>query len=182
MDPALVERAARLMPAPQSRSTLSRVLGGPVKLEAEAHFGTPLTEEKTALILSAVRAEAQTQGEGDSNVSGMSWHSIGEGSQTFVTAHTEGEGARVRVTVDRRTALAITTMFGGISLMAVFLFGLIAGEAGLFSVEFGLGLIGAGWFGILATARKLWRSTGLSARNRMTALMDTVSRSMGGPA
>lgn len=181
MDPALVERAARLMAVPQGQTALSRVLGGPVKLEAEAHFDTPLTEEKTALLLSLVRAEVQAQGEGDSNASGMSWHSIGEGSQTFVTAHTEGEGAWVRVTVDRRTALAITTVLGGLSLMAVFLFGLIAGEAGAFSVEFGLGLIGAGWLGILTLARKLWSSTGQTARNRMSALMETISRAMGPP-
>ena len=107
LDPALIERAARLMPVGLTESRLERVLGGPVKHRLDAHFATRLTEERTAHLLSAVRAAVEQQGEGEASSSGMSWNSVGEGSQMFVTAHTEGVGTRVRVMVDRKGALVI---------------------------------------------------------------------------
>ena len=118
LDPVLIERAARLMPVDGGESRLSRVLGGPVKHRRDAHFETRLTEEKTAQLLSAVRAAVEMQGDGDANSSGMSWNSVGAVSQVFVTAHAEGEGTRVRVAVDRGGGLFFTATF---SLMAAIL-------------------------------------------------------------
>ena len=91
LDPVLVERAARLMPVSAGESRLERVLGGPLKYRLDAHFATKLTEERAAHLLSAVRAAVEQQGEGEASSSGMSWNSVGEGSQMFVTAHTEGK-------------------------------------------------------------------------------------------
>ena len=107
LDPVLIERAARLVAVGSSESRLERVLGGPLKHRLDAHFATKLTEERTAHLLSVVRAAVEKQGEGEANLAGMSWNSVGEGSQIFVTAHAEGEGTRVRVTVDRGGSLAI---------------------------------------------------------------------------
>jgi hypothetical protein len=72
-----------------------------MKHRLDARFATRLTEKRTAHMLSVIKAAVVRQGEGESNASGMSWHSVGEGSQAFVTAHAEGDGIRVRVTVDR---------------------------------------------------------------------------------
>lgn len=179
MDPVLIERAARLVPAGTSESGLERVLGGPVKHRLDAHFATKLTEERAAHLLSVVRATAEQQGEGEANASGMSWHSVGEGSQVLVTAHTEGEGTRVRVMVDRRGGLAIigtTSVIGAIFVGIVTLVGLEALDVGSYLV--GWTILGSGLAGSLAVGRAVWASTTRKIRDKMSALMVTVSRAL----
>ena len=130
LDPVLVERAARLIPLDSRVSLPERVLGGPVKYRLDAHFSANLTDHRTAHLLSAVRASAEQQGEGQADSSGMSWRSVGEGSQILVTAHAEGEGTRVRVVADRRGAFAITGTFTLLGALAVAIAVVVAGEIG----------------------------------------------------
>ena len=178
LDPTLIERAARLMPA---GSRLDRLLGGPVRHRLDAHFATKLTEERTAHLLSVVRAAVEMQGEGEANASGMAWNSVAVGSwsQTFVTAHGEGEGTRVRVTVDRRGGLVGTgfvSLAGGLSVA-----GLIVGigvALGVPEVAIGQGVIGGGVAGGLALGRAVWTSTARGIRKKADALMETISRSL----
>ena len=179
LDPVLIERAARLMPVDGGESRLSRVLGGPVKHRRDAHFETRLTEEKTAQLLSAVRAAVEMQGHGDANSSGMSWNSGGEGSQIFVTAHTEGEGTRVRVTVDRARVLigtAFISLIGGLAVAGMT--GVIGVSLGVPEVAVRVGSLVGGVVGSLALGRAVWVSTTRGIRAKVDALMDTVSRSL----
>jgi len=179
MDPVLIERAAILVPADSSESGLERVLGGPVKHRLDAYFATKLTEERAAHLLSAVRAAAEQQGEGDANASGMSWHSVGDGSQVLVNAHTEGEGTRVRVMMDRRGGLAIIGTFsllGALSVGIVTLVGLEALDVGSYVV--GWTIFGSAVAGVLATGRAVWASNTRKIRDHLSTLMVTVSRSL----
>ncbi|MGB5526904.1 MAG: hypothetical protein WBO43_09785 [Gemmatimonadota bacterium] len=179
MDPVLIERAARLMPAGSTQSGLERVLGGPLKHRLDAHFATKLTEEKAAHLLSIVRATAEQQGEGEANASGMSWHSVGEGSQVLVNAHTEGEGTRVRVMIDRRGGLAIIGTFsllGAISVGIVTLVGIEVLDVGSYAV--GWTVFGSAVAGVLATGRAVWASNTRKIRDYVNTLMVTVSRSL----
>ncbi len=179
LDPVLVERAARLMPAGSSDSRLERVLGGPLKHRLDAHFATTLTEERASHLLSAVRAAVERQGEGEANAAGMSWHSVGEGSQILATAHTEGAGTRVRVTVDRSGALVImgvSTVLGSLAVGLVTVIGLEALEFGSFIG--GWSILGGGVAGVLAIGRATWVSTTRRVREQMNVLMDTISRSL----
>ncbi len=178
LDPVLIERAARLVPAGSSESRLDRVLGGPIKHRLDAHFATKLTDGRTEHLLSAVRAAVEMQGEGEANASGMSWNSVGEGSQTFVTAHAEGEGTRVRVTVDRRSGLILTATFSVLGALAVGIIGVVGASAVEQSVVFGATVIGGGVLGSLAVARAAWASTTRGIREKMDTLMDTVTRSL----
>lgn len=179
LDPVLIERAARLMPVGSSESGLDRVLGGPLKHRLDAHFTTKLTEERTAHLLSAIRAAVEKQGEGEANASGMSWNSVGEGSQIFVTAHAEGEGTRVRVTVDRHGGLILTAAFSVSGALAVGIIGVVVGASGVEqSFLFGATVIGGGVAGILALARGAWASTSREIREKVDTLMDTASRSL----
>ncbi len=175
LDPILIERAARLMPAGSSESRLDRVLGGPVKHRLDAHFATKLTDRRTAHLLSAVRAAVEMQGEGEANASGMSWNSVGEVSQVFVTAHAEGGGTRVRVAVDRRGALILTAT---VNLFAAVIGGVVATVLDPESVAVSAAIIGGAVAGSLGLGRAMWASTTRGMREKVDALMDTVSRSL----
>ncbi len=179
LDPVLIARAARLMPVDSGESRLSRLLGGPVRHRRDAEFATKLTEEKTAQLLTAVRAAVEMHGEGDANASGMSWNSVGEGSQIFVTAHTEGEGTRVRVTVDRRGGVLLTGTFSVLGALAFGVVSVVVFEAiQLESIAVGLSVLGGGVAGILALGRTAWASTTRGIRRKVDAVMETVSRSL----
>ena len=104
IDPALIDRAARLIPRHRAESLFERLIGGPIKHRNEAQLPTRLTEARSTHLLSAVRAHVDKQGEGQADAAGMSWYSEPDGSRISVTAHAEGDGTRVRVAVDRRLA------------------------------------------------------------------------------
>ena len=178
LDPSLVERAARLTPGDPTGSPLERLLGGPVKYRLGGHFATSLTDERAARLLDVVRAAAEQQGEGQASSSGISWHSVGEGSQILVSAHAEGGGTRVRIMVDRRAGLMITGTFSVLGSLALGVLVLVAGEALEFRLPLGLALMGGGMASVLALGRAVWTSTSRGIRKRVDALMDTVSRSL----
>lgn len=176
LDPALVERAARLTPDDASGSRLERFLGGPVKYRLGGHFATNLTDERAARLLNVVRAAAEQQGEGEASSSGISWHSVGEGSQILVSAHPEADGTRVRVMVDRGAGLILIGTSTALGSIAVGVLVLVGGEAiELFSLPLGLALMGGGMASVLALGRAVWASTSRRIRERLDALMDTVS-------
>ena len=177
LDPVLIERAARLVPARSSESRLERVLGGPLKYRLDAHFATKLTEKRTAHLLSLVRASVEKQGEAEASSSGMSWNSEIEGSDTFVTAHTEGEGTRVLVSVDRRAALGRHAVLYGLGAFWTFFISASAVSSEPSSWVLAAAVAGGG-VGILALARSRWASRMRGTREKVDALMEAVSRSL----
>jgi hypothetical protein len=178
LDPVMVERAARLMPASAGESRLARVLGGPLKHRLDSYFTTELTTESAAHLLAAVRAAAEQQGEGESSTSGVSWHSVGEGSQILVTALSEGTGTRVRIMVDRSGGLVMTGMFTLLGVLAVGIAGAVG--IGASGIESGLaeGVLFGAVAGVLAVGRAAWASSSRGLRTKMNALMDAVSQSL----
>lgn len=179
LDPDLVERAARLASVRSSESSLERVIGGPVKLRRDARFATGLTEERSALLLSAVRVAVEQAGDGEANASGISWHSVGERSQVLVTAHTEGEGTRVRVLVDRRAELVPTAVFTLLGALSVGMATLISLEAAnVASLALGWSLWVGGVAGSVAVGRAVWASSTRKLREKADNLLEAVSRSL----
>jgi hypothetical protein len=179
LDPLLVERAARLTPVDASESRFDRILGGPVKYRFGGHFETKLTDETAAHLLAVVRAAAEQQGEGEASASGVSWHSVGEGTQLLLSAHAEGEGTRVTIVADRRSSLAIHATFSAMGALAVGIAILVGGEvAEVQSLSLGLAMIGGGAASVFALGRAVWRSTARGVRERALALMETVGRSL----
>ena len=71
IDPALIDRAARLIPRLRAESLFERLIGGPIKHRHEAQLPTRLTEARSTHLLSAVRAHVDKQGEGQADASGM---------------------------------------------------------------------------------------------------------------
>ncbi len=174
IDPALIDRAARLIPRRRAESLFERLIGGPIKHRNEAQLPTRLTEARSTHLLSAVRAHVEKQGEGQADAAGMSWYSEPDGSRISVTAHAEGDGTRVRVAVDRRLAfgtLAFLTQF--VIVMSIWI-----GIGSVDSYLDALALFGIPLVGGLAIARALWASSTRAIQERASALLDTLGQSL----
>lgn len=175
-EPELIERAARQVPVSPDASRVERAIGGPLKHELIAHFDERLTDERAARLLAIVRATVDQQGEGESTTAGLSWNSVGEGSQLFVTAHSEDERTRVRVAVNRRDVLVIT---GTLSLTAgVLMPAVVTSILGVESLAINAAVFAGGFGASLAAARGFWAVTTERLRERTGALMDKLSEAL----
>jgi hypothetical protein len=177
LDPVLIERAARLMPARSSQVRLERMLGTPLAYRLDAHFATKLTERRSAHLLSLVRATVEKHGEGEASSCGMTWASGGERGEMFVSAHSEGEGTGVRVTVDRRRALIAHAVTYGIPAFWTLFIGASAVTSEPSSWVLGAAVAG-GAVGILAFARSRWAARMRRTREKVDTLMDAISESL----
>lgn len=176
-DPALVERAAWLLranaaPAP---SVVERLIGGRVRHGSEARFPIALDEAGAARLLSAVRIAVGRSGDGHSGPTGLTWRSSDDGGAVLsLTALADQEGTSVTVDVDRRGTLVVggsLTLVG--SFLALAFGGTVAGEI-VPGFEAAGGLAAAGV--VLALARSYWASSTRGARERLSRVMDSVSR------
>ena len=182
LDPTLVERAARLLTVSDTASPFERLIGGPLRHDHRIHVPTRLDEHTAARLLSAVRIIAGQTGRenaGHSSALGMTWHDGGEVETLSVSARAEENGTSAFVSLDRRGTLGLVATFSGV---AIFLALLFAGSA-LYpedpTLGFGGAIVGVG--GVLAIARGYWASTTRAARERISAIMDAVGRTLAEP-
>jgi len=179
LDPALVERAARMLTTRASATPIERLIGGPLRHEHEARVPVTLDAKRAALLLSAVRISAGIAGGtdvGHSGSMGMTWHDGGELEALKVTARPEDDGTAASVVVDRRGTFAVVAVSSGIAMLMTTLF---AGSA-LYPENPALGYGGfiAGIGGVLAVARGYWASSSRRVQERMAAVMDIVGRTL----
>lgn len=176
IDPALIERAARLVPRDRPKSVVERLMGGPLRHSVDAQFPVTLNPDSATHLLSAVRAETGKQGQGQADAAGMSWHSEPGMNRLSLTAHSDRDGTTVRVGVDRAQGIML---FVTVALMAISAWSLIVIE----DIE-SLGDL-LEWLilpvGILAIARALWASSTRAIEGRTAALLDAVRRSLADP-
>lgn len=182
LDPALVERAARMLAAAATVSPLERLTGGPLRHHHEARFPIKLDENSAALLLSAVRITAGLAGKqdvGHSSSMGMTWHDGGDTESLSITARPEGDGSAVSVALDRRGTLAVVAMSSGMAMFFSVLFGFFA----LYpeSPALGVGGIIAGVGGALAVARGYWASSTRKVRERISVVMDAIGQTLSQP-
>lgn len=181
IDPAEVDRAARLIPAEGGESGLARALGGPVKHRRDFQVaGGGLTGGRASRVLSAIRGISEQHGEGEANAAGVSWASRGEPSRTFIAVHPEREGTRVRIGVDRSGGLLLTAF---LSLTAGAVGASIVGavvDPG--SVAAGVAILGGGITGGLAVGRAVWAATTRRVRERMDRLGEAITQALEDPA
>ena len=177
IDPALVERAARLVttsarPAP---SFFERLFGGRARYTDEAHFPIVLDEATVAQLMSAIRIGVGRPGEGHSSALGLTWRSSDDGGAVLgLTAQTDRAGTYVTAELDRRGTLVV---IAGMSAVACVMAALFAGTVAQEIVpgfEPAAALLAFG--GVLAIARNYWRSSTIAARDRLSRVMDSVSR------
>jgi hypothetical protein len=177
IDPALVERAARLLTASDSAapSFMERVIGGRARHSSRAEFPIVLDEARAAQLLSAIRISVGRTGDGHSSALGLTWRSSDDGGSVLsLTAQTDQEGTSVQADLDRRgTLVAVASLTGVGCFMATLFGGTVAGE--LFP---GLEPAGAlfGLAAVLAVGRAYWRSSSRRARDRLSRVIDAVSQ------
>jgi hypothetical protein len=179
LDPALVERAARMLAAPDTASPLDRLTGGPIRHSHEAHFPIKLDEKSAALLLSSVRITAGLAGRqdvGHSSAIGMTWHDGGETESLSITARPEEDGTAVSVALDRRGTLAVVATSSGLAMF----FALLFSASTLYpeSPALGVGGLIAGVGGILAVARGYWASSTRKVRERIGVVMDEIGQTL----
>jgi hypothetical protein len=182
LDPALVERAARMLAVTANATPLERLIGGPLRHHHEVRFPVTLDEKRAALLLSATRISAGLAGHtdvGHSGSMGMTWHDGGELEALSVTARPEENCTAVSVALDRRGTLAIVAFGSG---MAIF-FALLFAGAALYPEAPALGYGGAiaGIGGALAVARSYWASSTRKVRERISVVMDTIGQTLSRP-
>jgi hypothetical protein len=176
LDPDLVERAARLLPANSASSILERLIGGQLRLKNEAYFRTVLDEPGAAKLLSAVRIEVGPSGEGHSGATGMTWRTSSDFETFTVTARPDEGGTAVTVALDRGGTLTVT---GTVALIGSFMAALAGiGLGSELGPAIGLPVIVSGIGGMLALARGYWASSTRTARDRIARAMDAVSQSL----
>jgi len=177
VDPALVERAARLVTATAtaSPSFIERLFGGRARYSGEAHFPIDLDEAGVAQLMSAIRISVGQPGEGHSSALGLTWRSSDDGGAVLsLTAQTDHESTSVTAELDRRGTLAVVASMAGVgSVLAVLLGGSLANE---FAPGFEPAGALLGLVGVLAVARSYWGSSTRTARDRLSHVMDSVSR------
>lgn len=179
LDPALVERAARLVAVKTAASPAERLMGGSLRHEHEVRLPVALDEKTAERLLSAIRINAGlagTRDAGHSSALGMTWHDGGELESLRITARPEEGETVVTVTLDRRGTLGIFAMFTGIALFLTTLFAIF----GLYPEYPALGI---GGFivmtgGTLAAARAFWASTTQRVQQRIRGAMDAIERTL----
>jgi len=182
LDPALVERAARLLAAKATASPLEKLTGGPVRHDHKARFPAKLDEHGVARLLSAVRicaGQAGSRDVGHSSSMGMTWHDGGELEALSVTARPEKEGTSVSVVLDRRGTLGVVAMFSGMVMFLAILFAAFALYPEAPALGYGGFIAGIG--GVLAVARGYWASSTRKARKRIIAVMDAIGQTLAQP-
>src|SRR4051812_41974515 len=172
LDPALVERAARLLAARATASPLERLIGGPLRYDHKVRFPIKLDENRAARLLSAVRISASQPGAGHSSSMGMTWHAEGELETLGVTARAEEEGTSVSVVLDRRGTLATVSLISAMGMFASVLFAASALYPEAPALGYGGFIAGIG--GTLALARGYWASSTRKVRERISGVMDDI--------
>lgn len=177
-DPALVERAARMLATRASASPLERLIGGPLRHEHDAHFPVKLDEDSAARLLSGVRINAahfHSSSTGHSSSLGMTWQASGEGDVLSVVARPDEDGTSVSVVIDRRGTVVLTGVVSSLAVVFALLGGIgLYGEMPLLAPWIPVAGIGA----TLAGARRFWASSTKKARERIGIFMDAIGQSL----
>jgi hypothetical protein len=179
LDPALVERAARMLAAKVNASPLERLIGGPLRHDREARAPIKLDENRSARLLSAVRISAGEFGSGNgghSSAMGMTWHDGGETESLRVTARSEEDGTTVSVVLDRRSTVGLVAITSGIVIFLAVLFSAFALYPEAPALGYGGFIAGVG--GTLAVARAYWASSTRKVRERINTVMDAIGQTL----
>jgi hypothetical protein len=180
LDPALVERAARMLVAKVTASPFERLIGGPLRHSHEVRFPIKLDETGTARLMSAVRISAGLAGHqdvGHSGSMGMTWHDGGVPEALGITARLEDNDTVVSVALDRRGTLAVVAVPSAIAVFLTVLFAAFALYPEAPALGYGGFIAGIG--SVLAVARGYWASSTRKARERISGVMDAIGQTLG---
>jgi hypothetical protein len=179
LDPALIERAARMLTATRPASPMERLLGGPAHHQHEARYSVRLSERQAAQLLSAIRISgglAGSRDSGHSSAMGMTWRDGGDLEALRVTARPTEDGTVVTLVHERHGTLSVVLAFSGMAALLAGLFAIFALYPDAPTLGIG-GLIG-GIGGVLAGARAFWASSTRKVRERIDVVMDAIGETL----
>jgi len=176
VDPALVERAARLLGTRATASRLERLIGGALRHEHDARFAIKLDEGSAARLLSAVRINTHfhSSDAGHASALGMSWSASGAGDIIKVVARPDTDGTSVTVAVDRRGTFVLIGVLSALAMVFAVAFSVFALYPEAPALGYG-GLI-ASIGGVLAVARAYWASSTKKTRERIGIFLDAIGQ------
>jgi hypothetical protein len=176
LDPALVERAAAILPT-TTVSTAARVLGGPSKYQMEYTVPGELSKEDFGRVIDAIRQATGKTGKVDEVLGSLEWQTVGETSQVHVTVSSREQQTTVIVMADRGATGAI--VFGVIgTLGGVVSTGIAGGIIEPTTVAGVVALLAACLGGGFLTARTIWATTGKGFRSMLCNLMAATSKAI----
>ena len=177
LDPALVERAARMLAMRTTASMFERLIGGPLRHEHDAHFRVKLTEERAARVLSSLRFNTHfhSSDPGRSSDLGVSWSASGDGNVLHVVARPDADGTAVSVVIDRRGTFVLTGVVTALTAFAALVFATGVGSAAPALAPWAA-LAGIG--GTFAFARRFWASSTRKVHERIGALIDAIGQTL----
>lgn len=173
IDPALIERAADLVPGVSRPTLIGRLFGGPLSTHVDFNIPVHLTQEGAQQLLSLARATLLTQGSGEATNTGMSFSSFEGWQRVFISAHPDADGTRIQIVVDNRSRLILPIVLAPVGTVLVIAVAVALGGTGPDDPSTGLP-----WFilggGFTTIAALLWRSLKKTVQRTLSTLDDLV--------
>ena len=175
LDPALVERAASVLPT-AGEGRAARVFGGPDAYQLEYSASGEVPKEDFAKLVDAIRRATGHQGEATEVLGSLEWKTVGQVSQVHVTVSRREGRTHVRVIADRGGAAFLTyfvSTFGWLVGMGIS--GAVLEPSTAPAV---IALVAAAVGGAFVTARTLWKTTTSRFRSQLSNLMGGLTRAV----
>lgn len=172
LDPALVERAASLVPRTQA-GKMVRLFGGPGLYHMEYSVEGEISKNDFGTMIDAVRRVTGHQGQVTEVLGSIEWKTVGEVSQLLVSVSPRDGRTIVKIMANREPAAILTFLFPGLAgLIGIGIAGAIIEPSTVPGV---LSIIVAAVGGAFLTSRTIWKATTARFRARLHELMTSLS-------
>ena len=172
LDPALIERAASLVPR-TTESKVVRLFGGPSVYQMEYVARGEIAKEDMGKLVDAIRQATGQQGEVKEVLGSLEWKTVGEVSQILVTVSPREGQTSIKILANRAGAGIMTFVFPGMAgLVSIGIAGAIIEPSTVPGV---LSIIVAAMGGAFLTSRSIWKATTSRFRARLHELMGSLS-------
>ncbi len=179
IDPEAVTRAASIIGAldwEEKSGLAASIFGGPDTYHLDCEIPGSLPPEEMGRILEEIRRAAEHQGEASEVLGGVEWKTVGELSAINVNISPRGDSTSVQIVGNRGAAGGVTFIFPmmGSAVLVGILGASFEPTSALAIISLVTGTLGAGFL----TARSIWAASSRKFRNRLTRMMDSVSRAV----
>lgn len=172
LDPALVERAASLVPRTHE-GKMVRLFGGPGLYHMEYSVEGEIAKDDFGTMVDAVRRVTGHQGQVTEVLGSIEWKTVGEVSQLLVSVSPRDGRTIVKIMANREPAAILTFLFPGLAgLIGIGIAGAIIEPSTVPGV---LSIIVAAVGGAFLTSRTIWKATTARFRARLHELMTSLS-------
>ena len=172
LDPALIERAASLVPH-TDEGRMVRLFGGPSVYQMECVASGEIAREDMGKLVDAIRRVTGHQGQVTEVLGSLEWRTVGEVSQILVTVSPRDGRTSVKILANRGGAGVLTFLFPGLAgLVSIGIAGAIIEPSTVPGV---LSIVVTALGGAFLTSRTIWKATTSRFRARLHELMGSLS-------